>query len=278
VIERAIQELGGLMRSRVRTLLLGVVVAGSVLLAPAGVADAATGKVQAVVTCDPTTNTITASVSSGAGWFAPNSPVTVEFQVYAGSYVTTAGTSGMIPTGSRTTVAATTAADGSLSVTGYTRSWQAANYLFYTETARVTVRNGAGQWMYERDGTCTHDLRTTVTLDCDREAHTITARAAGVNYRANGTVRVSYLYSTTSQASAGSPRFTSSYAPYPYATPHTVTASAAGTWSDVGYVIKYPTGDPYYLDQRLQVEVRDGSTGWVVGRGSAYCLYADQRQ
>jgi hypothetical protein len=264
------------MRSRVRTLLLGVVVAGSVLLAPAGVADAATGKVQAVVTCDPTTNTITASVASGAGWFAPNSPVTVEFLVYRGSYVTTAGTSGLIPTGSRTTVAATTAADGSLSVTGYTRSWQAANYLFYTETARVTIRNSAGQWMYERDGTCTHDLRTTVSLACDPEARTITASAAGVGYRANGAIRVAYTWSGTSQAAADSLAFTrQAVDQYPYVS-HNVTASATGAWSDVGYV-KTVSTDPYYLDHKVNVEVKDYWNGYVIGRGSAFCVYADQR-
>ena len=264
------------MRSRAYALLLAALVAGSLLLAPVGTANAVPNPPQAVVTCDTATNTISATFTSGAGSFTtPNQPVTVEFLVYKGSYATVGGTSGVISTGSRTTVAATIAADGSLNVAGYNRSWQAANYLFYTETARVTIRNSGGQPVYlQRDGTCTHDLRTTVRVECDRGAHTITASAAGASYPANGNVRVNYIRTSTQQATPDSPRFTSFNAgPFPDAS-HTAMASASGAWSDVGWVHTITT-NPYYLDQKVLVEVLH-PMGFVIGRGTAFCVYTDQ--
>jgi hypothetical protein len=266
------------MHARPQACLLAALVAGSVLLAPVAAASALpTGPMLAVVACDPTTNTVSASLTSGAGWFTtPNQPVTVEFLVSTGSYATTTGTSGTIPTGSRTTVAATIAADGSLNVAGYTRTWPAASYLFYTETARVAIRNSAGQQLYQRDGTCTHDLRTVVRVDCDTAARTITASAAGTSYPADGSVRVTYRRTTTHQTTRDGPRFTSSILGPGADASHVVRASASGVWSDVGWV-QTVTTDYYYLDQKVDVEVVHPQYGFVIGRGSASCVYADQR-
>jgi hypothetical protein len=50
--------------------------------------------------------------------------------------------------------------------------------VFYTETVRVTVRNIAGAAIMTFDGTCNRDLRTTVTLDCDPQAHTVPDRTS----------------------------------------------------------------------------------------------------
>src|SRR5262245_59898788 len=95
------------------------------------------------IACDAARRTIPTSVSGGT--LMPNQAVRVAFRVKSGSYVTTAGSQGVIPqTGSTTTVPAVTAADGSVRATGYSRAWAASSYVFYTETVEVTITNTTG--------------------------------------------------------------------------------------------------------------------------------------
>jgi hypothetical protein len=166
---------------------------------------------------------------------------------------------------------AATRPDGSLSVSGYSRSWQASDYLFYTETVRVTVRNGAGQSLVVKEATCTRDLGTTATIDCDQAAHTITARTAGAGFIRNDPVRIAYFVSATSQATADSPRFSS----FSLGTPDIVHTQipVAGAWSDTGFAINITT-DFFYYAESIQVRVTTG-TGLLVGQGSASCVLID---
>jgi hypothetical protein len=254
---------------------LAVMVA--VLLSPARAAYALT-PLKASIVCDSTTNTISTSVSGGAGYFTPNMPVNVRFLVYSGTYVTETAEGIVSAVGSSITVPTTTAADGSVSIAGYTRSWQASDYVFYTETVKVSVLNTSGAELGSSQATCTRDLRTTVTLDCDPEAHTITARSAGVGFTQMdwaGSVRVEYLYSTTNQPAPGYPTFTSSLALYPNGV-HYPTTTETGSWSDLGYVQTITT-DPYYYSETVVVVVRDRANSYIIGSGSASCVYADHR-
>jgi hypothetical protein len=263
------------MRIRALPLVLAVTVAA--FLSPARAAYATTA-LKASITCDSTTNTISTSVSGGQNLFTPNMPVNVRFLVYYGSYVSATTESLISAKGSSITVPTTTAADGSVSVAGYTRSWQASDYVFYTETVRVTVLSTAGAELGSSQATCTRDLRTTVTLDCDQEAHTITARSAGVGFTqmaVPGTVRVEYEYSSTQQAAPGYPTFTRVLMGTPDVV-HSVATTETGAWSDLGYVHNITT-DPYYRDETVVVVVKDPSNSLVIGRGSAFCVYADHR-
>jgi hypothetical protein len=223
------------------------------------------------IACDAATNTISTSVSGGT--LMPNQAVRVAFRVQYGSYVTTSGSQGVIPqSGSTTTVPAVTAADGSVRATGYSRAWPASSYVFYTETVYVSITNPAGVLLVAGSATCTRDLRTTVTLACDQQAHTITARTSGIGYTQPSRVRIEYAYTSTSQATADSPRFTRQNLQPPdfvhYAMP------SGGTWSDIGYVHTI-AGDPYYLAETVLVTVR-GDWSIVIGRGETSCVYADQ--
>jgi hypothetical protein len=111
-----------------------------------------------------------------------------------------------------------------------------------------------------------------VTLTCDHQAHTITARTSGIGYTQPSRVRIEYTYTSTSQATADSPRFTRQNLQPPdfvhYAMP------SGGTWSDIGYVHTI-AGDPYYLAETVLVTVR-GDWSIVIGRGETSCVYADQ--
>lgn len=263
------------MRIRALPLILAVTVVA--LLSPARAAYAATA-LKASITCDSTTNTISTSVSGGQGRFTPNMPVNVRFLAYYGSYATATTESLISAMGSSITVPTTTTADGSVSVAGYTRSWQASDFVFYTETVRVTVLSTAGAELGSSEATCTRDPRTTVTLDCDQEAHTITARSAGVGFTqmaVPGSVRVEYEYSWTQQAAPGYPTFKKALTGTPDAV-HRVATTEAGAWSDLGYVHNITT-DPYYRDETVVVVVKDPNNGFIIGRGSAFCVYANHR-
>ncbi len=266
---------------RLRVLVLTLVATVGALLSPVGAAHAAVGPVRASIVCDSATNTISTSASGGGGWFTPNSPINVQFLVYYGSYVTATAENLISAKGSTITVQTTSAADGSVSVAGYSRSWNASTYIFYTETVRVTATDPATGHASGGDATCTQDPRTTVTLTCDQRAQTITAGAAGDGFTqlasplaSNGYVRVEYTWTGTSQATADSPAFTRQLPSTPDVT-HWVKATA-GAWSDVGFVHSVTT-NPYYLDQTVVVTVRDNYNSFVIGRGTASCVYADQR-
>lgn len=240
------------------------------MLTGAGPAAAGT-TFRSAIGCDSTTDTITAGVSGGS--LTPGLRVNVEFLVQSGSFVT-AATQGSIPQrGQTVTVPAVAAADGSVSATGYSRAWPSGSYLFYTETVSATVRNTAGAFLMSSSATCFRDVRTTVTLSCDPQAHTITAATAGTGYTRTylGSVRVEYTTVTTRQATRDSLRWRG-YNTMPPDFSYNARVTA-GAWSDAGYVHNV-TGDPYYLDEALTVLVRDN--GLLVGRGEAGCVYADQ--
>jgi hypothetical protein len=261
---------------RIRALTFAAIGALVVALSPVGSPAAfAMTPLKATITCDRATNTISTALSNGVGNFQPNIRVNVEFLVRTGSYVSST-THGPIATGGRTTVAATTGLDGSLNATGYTRTAPLNTYLFYTETVRVSVLTLTGGIITTRDATCTNDLRTTVSLECDTEAHTITARASGVNYDQHPRIEVWYTWTETSQAVPEYPGFTRHNTSPPDFRHYLPTTG--GAWSDVGYVM--PVGfDPYYLSQTVDVLVWTyyGISSIVVGGGTATCVYADHR-
>jgi hypothetical protein len=261
---------------RIRTALVAAGVATAGLLAPASPAQAAPVPFVAVVNCDAASGTIKVGTAGGTGYatgseFTPNMPVTVEFQTLRTSWSTTT-TDGTTPPGNKITVSATTDAKGGLTITGYTKPWRGKSYQFYGETVRATVRNAQGQYLTYRDGTCTRDVRTVVTLTCDRDGHAITARVTGSRFTRNAWTSVEYTYTSTYQASADSGRWTRRNTSPPDVV-HTAKP-VDGEWSDVGFT--HPVkDDPYYLSETVFVEVRHPH-GYVIGRGTASCVYADQ--
>jgi hypothetical protein len=260
---------------RIRSLLPALTAAAATL---SGVGSLGTGTaaaatpLTATITCDSATNTISTRLT---GTLVPNFSYTMKFTVWSGSQVTTAGTIGGLPAlGTSVSVPVTTRSNPDVDVAGYTRSWPAANYVFYTETVRVSVLNSSGGEITWRQGTCIHDLRTKVRLTCDQEAHTITATAEGANFARRPT-RAEYTFTATSQATADSPAFTRQ----PSSTPdvvHSVPVSESGAWSDAGYVHQV-SGDPYFLREGVVVWVRDVWSNLPVGQGTASCVYADHR-
>jgi hypothetical protein len=264
------------MRTRFRSLFLTLTVATVTLSGVgslgAGTAAAAT-PLTASITCDSATNTISTRLT---GTLAPNFSYTMKFTVWSGSQVTTAGTiSGLPAWNTSVSVPVTTGSNPDVDVAGYTRSWPAANYVFYTETVRVSVLNSSGGEITWRQGTCVRDLRTTVDLTCDQEAHTITATATGAGFARRPT-RAEYAYGYTYQPTADSLAFTLQ----PSSTPdvvHSVPVSESGTWSDVGFVHQEGDDEPYFLSENVVVWVRDVWSNLPVGQGTASCVYADHR-
>jgi hypothetical protein len=258
---------------RGRLLVTGLVVGVVGALLSAGPAAAAT-RPTVKINCDSRLNWINTSISGGAGYFTPNFPFQVEFRVAYGSYVTASTLSTIPAIGSTRTVGATTAADGSISAVGYGRGWPISSDLFYTETLRVTLRNNAGGEVWRDEATCTRDLRTVVTLTCDRQAHTVTAQTTGTRYNTPrpSPVRVEYTTEIVNQQTADSPGF-GTVGP---AGTHPATPDSTGAFADTGFVHPVSDPDPYYHSERVWVAVRDVS-GVIVGRGDAACLYIDQR-
>jgi hypothetical protein len=238
-----------------------------------GPAAAAVNLFHASITCDPVTNKITTGVSGLYG-VQPNLDVTVDFKVEAGYYAT-ATTSAKIPAmGSVTTVAGRSAADGDLTVSGYSRSWPISDYLFYTEKVSATVKNKSGGILLVRTATCDYDVRSKVTLTCDREAQTITAKVEGSQFDEPQPwgLRIQYDRSSLWQRAATDPAFR--VARYTAAT-HTVTP-VNGTISDVGWA-RQQTTDPYYYEETVWATISSPYTGRVLGRGTATCVYSDHR-
>jgi hypothetical protein len=256
---------------RIRALLLAAATAAATaatLVLPAGPATAAT-PLTAAITCDSATETISTRLSGG---LVPNFSYKLKFEAFQGSYVTTAKAMGVIPAkGSSITVPVTTGPDGNVSVAGYTRAWPAPNYLFYTETVRVHVmRASDGVEVMYRDATCVHDLRTTFRLDCDREAHAITAATEAVNYPADELLRVEHKTRTTYQYTPDSIRWTTELP----TSSTTVRVPESGTWSDSRSTTI--NSDFYYYARQTTLVIKDYFSGLVVGGGSASCVYADQ--
>jgi hypothetical protein len=256
-------------RALLPTLVTGAV-AAALLLLPVEPATAATPPA-ASITCDSATDTISTRLS---GALAPNYSYQLKFEVYQGSYVTTAQAMGTIPAkGTSVTVPVTTGSDGLVSVAGYTRGWPAQSYLFYTETVRVHVlRASDGVQVESHDATCAYDLRTRLTVACDRQAHTVTATTDARSYPGGEHLVIAYRSVTTSQSTPDSLRFTSQVLG-PADFYHTAQVPASGTWSDAGYTITFTT-DPYYYERSTTIVVTDQS-GLVVGSGAAGCVYAD---
>ncbi len=242
------------------------------LVSSAGPAAAGT-RLRPAILCDAATNTISTGVSGGI--LVPNRAVRVVFRVQYGSYVTVSGSQGVIPqNGSTTTVPAVTTANGTVDATGYRRSWPARIYTFYTETVYVSITNTTGGQLVSGSATCTRDLRTKVSLTCDQQAHTITARATGTRYPQPSRVRIEYTTTSTWQATADSPRWTGVNLQPPDFVHYATTSG--GAWSDLGYVHTFAR-DPYYMAETLRVTIRS-DWGMVIGRGEASCVYADRRK
>lgn len=233
-------------------------------------ATAAMSSFHAWISCDPVTQTIATGVAGQYG-VQPNLAVRVEFKVETGYYAT-ATTSASIPAkGSVTTVAGQSTATGDLTVSGYTRSAPISDYLFYTEKVIATVKNTSGGIVATRTATCDYDVRSSVTLTCDRDAQTITARVTGSQFNEPQPVgvRIQYERSTLYRFSESAPSFRLSR--YTAAT-HTVTP-VNGEVSDTGWS-NHLTSDPYYYEETVWATISSPYTGRILGRGSATCTYS----
>ena len=261
---------------RAVAMLVATVVAGVTAVTTASPAPAVP-RFQAVITCDEAANRVTTG-TIGSGALVPGTPVRVEFRFLRGSAVRS-GVIETVPAVPPVTVNATVAADGSLTTTGYTRPWQGAGYEFYTETVEAAVyHRTTGRGLTSPQATCTKDTRTTVTLECDPAAGTITAHARGTGYPLReaasqpvfGNVTVQYWVSTTIQATPDSPRFTGTGSSPRYV--HRVPLTG-GEWAETGYEHTV-LGNPFYLSQDLRVEVLSGQWSRPIGAGTASCVYA----
>ncbi|TDD33005.1 hypothetical protein E1287_20675 [Actinomadura sp. KC06] len=256
---------------RVPPLLSALLLVGS--LALTGTASAAPddlGPGRAEITCDASTGKISTRLT---GKWVPGFAYQAEFRLLTGSFVRTDGSLGRVPQFPAVTGTGTGASNGALNIDGYTRDWNASDYLFYTETVRVIVRNSAGAQVAQKDATCYRDVYTTYTITCDRSAHTVSATVSGTRYRPNGQVVIEYNRVTTSQRAPGEFRWTSmNLGPTPEIS-HREPTDANGSWSDLGYSHTFTT-DPYYYSQTVHVIVKH-TDGTVIGRGSDHCVYAD---
>ncbi|GAB3920606.1 hypothetical protein GCM10029976_006400 [Kribbella albertanoniae] len=254
---------------------LAAVLAATGLLIPllaTAPAAAATTKFHAWITCDPATNAIRTGIT-GVGGVAANWPVTVDFKVESG-YSATATTSARIPAfGTTTTVAGKSDANGDLTVAGYQRSFPISSNLFYTEKVVATVKNLSGDVLAERSASCAYDTRTTVTLTCDRDAKTVTARAEGVQYNEpqQQAMELKYEYGSVAKSSTGEPVFgTARY----LRTTHYQSA-VNGSFSDLGWTDTVPELQPgISLERTVWVTVRSPHTGRTLGFGTATCVWA----
>jgi hypothetical protein len=240
---------------------------GSVLTSASSAAAVST--FQAWITCDSVTNTVKTGVSGPFG--EPNLDVSLEFKVQWG-FSATATTSASIPaTGRTTTVSARSSASGDLTANGYSRAWPVSAYLFYTEKVDVTIKNRSGGILAYRSASCSRDLRTVVTLTCDRDAQTITAKAEGTQFNeyAPGGLWIRYDRETKSRSQDG-PTFISYY---PSWAGHMVMP-ANGAFSDVGWVSR-PRTDLYHYEETVWATIILAGTGRTIGHGTTTCVFSD---
>ncbi|GAA1585499.1 hypothetical protein GCM10009789_43900 [Kribbella sancticallisti] len=232
---------------------------------------AAAGPLIASIDCEASINRI--STKATGGRFKPGYAFSVDFLVKQGSYVTSTA-QGTIPArGSRTTVAAVSGADGTISVNGYSRAWSASDYEFYTETVRVEVRDSSGI-VASVEASCARDLRTTTLLSCNPETGEITATASGTGFSRNASLNLAYRYNRTWKY-VGDPGYWSGPHSSTPAVTHTVRP-VDGAWSDTGYVHSVPA-NLEYLSETVTLTVYDANTSLVVGSGQATCVYVDNR-
>ncbi|TMQ95329.1 hypothetical protein ETD83_22420 [Actinomadura soli] len=256
---------------RIPPLLAALLLVGSLALTgTASAAPAAPGPGRAEITCDASTGKISTRLT---GTWVPGFAYQAEFRLLTSSFVRTDGSLGWVPQFPAVTGTGTGASDGTLNIEGYTRDWNASDYLFYTETVRVIVRNSAGAQVTERDATCDRDVRTTYTLTCDPATHTVSATVTGTRYRPNSGVRVEYNRITTYQTTPDSIRWTSWPSTQRPDISHSAPTDGDGRWSDLGYSNTFKS-EPYYYEQTVEVTVKL-SDGTIVGRGSDHCVYAD---
>jgi hypothetical protein len=267
--------------SRLRSLVVIVVLAATGLLVPATAAVAAT-PLTATVTCDGATGTITTSTSGnllvpGAG---PR-PVTVEFQRLRGLRITATTSTPLAAMGQPFTVTTPATDSGDVSATGYTGTFDPVTSLYYQEAIRVTYRNAStGAYYTYRDATCHYDQRTTVTLTCDPVAGTVTATVTGVNGQAGTDTSgrassVGYHTVRIYQSTKDDVTWRTQNISDPWDVQHRLTRAADGSWADTGFV--HTTNHPYRYTEELTVGVLD-SFGNVVGHGTARCILFDGSQ
>ncbi|MFI6517890.1 hypothetical protein ACIBF1_20205 [Spirillospora sp. NPDC050679] len=255
------------MRVRIPFLLASLLAVPLSALPLAGTAHAAVPLTASIV-CDPAAGTISTRL---AGDLVPDYAYKVEFATLTGSTVDTAGAHQVIPsTGVLATVPVTSGANAYIDATGYSKTWQASDYRFYTETVRATVRRaGDNVVVTQRDGTCTYDTRTTLALTCDKQAGVFAARSRATAMRPNTAYRVEYLLKSKSQSTPGG--LVWSTGPFLYKTVETTT-SAGGDLDVTGFTQAGP--DNYRQEYWVTAVVRELQHSVIVGRADAYCLYS----
>ena len=262
-------------RLRVLAGLAAVAIAG--LLIPALPAASAT-PLKAYIPCDEETGAIATWVSGNL--LLPGTPtaVKVEFQRVSGVRITATASTALAPSPVFTSTTTSTST-GDVTAIGYTGSFTPANALYYREKLVATFKNAStGAVLTTREAACDVDHRTTVNLDCDPVAGTVTATVTGINGAAgsssgNGRAStVAYRPVRTSQATANDPAF-SGQVLGPWDFSHRITRAADGTWADTGFVDRI-TSHPYFYGVALTVGVFD-SYGVQVGAGAGRCTLFD---
>lgn len=263
---------------RPRYIVIGLATTIIALLLPAGAARANYQPWNAVISCDSSTNRITAGVAGGAGgYWTPNLPVFITFTV-ANGYYHRGNTDGIIPErNTSVTVAAKTGPDGSLTATGYSRPWNSADYAFYTETVNVSVTGQNGERGASGTATCQYDRRTKFEMICDTQGRRMAAVTTGVSFLGSEYpygLQIEYINRwSVFQSKPTDQRWAQYVITNPWLV-HTVSASASGTWSDTAYDYTYTAeNEPYYAQQNLTVVVRDIRSQLIVGRASGSCTY-----
>ncbi|MEU6074902.1 hypothetical protein [Micromonospora sp. NPDC047074] len=267
------------MRHWIRGTLAALALIAATALAPSPAAHAAIGPLKATLTCDPTTETIRATATGGG--YGPNRALRAVFRLVDGSYATEAAAAPIAGLGTQSTVSFTTDATGRYEVTGDEKSWPAEGYLFYSERVRVTIVDPTtGYELVWKNISCTHDVRTTYTAECDPVTHTAVIRADGQHYPAQRTLRVRYFpVRLLSQPVANDPGWETFWPEdEPPRRSVQVPVSAEGTWSEPGHTFTDRAG--YYAEWDWRIEVwATASNGQqlLVGRGFVTCVTADQR-
>jgi hypothetical protein len=261
-----------------RTLAMATLLATTALLVPPSAASAS-GELVATINCDARTGIITTSVVGPLVQRGAPRPVTVEFERRRAVNVTATAVTPVVPPETPFQVVVRTRPDGSIRANGYTSSFAPETSLYYQETVGVTMKNAGGIELARRDATCRRDLRTTVEIDCDEVAGTVTATTTGRDALAGGNGapgrpwEVRYRRVIVQQTAPDQPISRIGELDWTYT--NRILTETNGNWQDTGYTDTPSVGEYHYYAEEVTVGVFNG---WdqPVGGGFATCVLVDR--